>query len=199
MSLTFFFSLFLCVYCIVLTPLSLLLLKGNHVYGIDSNGLATYRPGFCDGDPSKWEVVDTQPLEYICCSAGGNHVWAVTKSNYNISGMLLSNLKYKAGKDGEWVDCEANLKQLSISADGNHVYALNSAGVMIYRPGFGDGSPEAWEEACPRGERFNCVAVSFDGQHVFASCDKKQVWYRFGRDGTFVNKKNNGTVWVHIA
>ena len=34
---------------------------------------------------------------------------------------------------------------------------------MIYRPGFGDGSPEGWVEACPGGERFNCVAVSFDG------------------------------------
>ena len=170
------------------------------MYGVDSTGAAMYRPGFCNGDGSKWEVVESPPLEYICCSAGGNHVWAVTTSAYNISGMVLSNLKYKAGKDAEWLDCEANLKQLSISADGNHVFALNSAGVMIYRPGFGDGSPEAWVEACPGGEKFDCVAVSFDAAHIYASCSKQQVWYRNGLEGTFVNThKNNGSLWIHIA
>ena len=175
---------------------------GMHVYGVQSDGTSSYRPGFCDGDPDKWEAVEGPEFEYICCSAGGKHVWGMTKSGTNeINGMLLSNLKYKPGKDGEWVDCEANLKQVSISADGNHVYALNSAGVMIYRPGFGDGSPEGWVEACPGGERFNCVAVSFDGEHVYGSSSaaNKAIWYRNGQEGAFVCKKKFGTSWVHTA
>ena len=27
---------------------------GMHVYGVNSDGTSTYRPGFCDGDPEKW-------------------------------------------------------------------------------------------------------------------------------------------------
>ena len=77
---------------------------------------------------------------------------------------------YRFGKNGRWEKIDGRLKQISVSADGQHVWGVNKNDEIYYRFGK-DGK---WEKI---DGGLKQISVSADGQHVWGVNRNDEIYY----------------------
>merc|ERR1712228_516392 len=94
-------------------------------------------------------------------------------------------MAYREGKSDlnfDWInDAQVRAKQISVSANGSHVWYVNPAGKVHYRNGY-----EGAQQDISPGFLLEQISVSGDGNHVWGIDSSKQLHYRAGVGGSWM-------------
>jgi len=105
--------------------------------------------------PNKWADYGEQKLKYVATSADNNHLWGIGPDD---------DVYYKAS-GGNWqlVPTPEKILVLSVSADGNKIWAINWQGNDLIRYGGINGE---WSLVNDNVKNWIDITVSADGEHI---------------------------------
>ena len=121
---------------------------------------ADHKVYFCPGMYKEWQEVPGLALQWVTCSAGGQHVYGCTPD---------SKCFYRAGGiKGEWKQISGYMNRIAVSANGEHVWGvLHRDHAVFYRTGGGYSGYDNWVSV--PGLKADVLSVSANGDNVWVA------------------------------
>ena len=145
-------------------------LDGKHVWGCTTDFKVYYRTGV----NGEWQEVDAPPMQWVSVSGDGSKVYGVTA---NDKGRCFFR---DGGFIGEWKQIDGFMKQICVSANGEHVWGVNYDELVFYRKGGGYEGVPSWKVD---GLHASHITVSANGDHVWGLQSKVEFPRIFHRQG----------------